>query len=211
MRNINAAVLKELGKEELRPFVLLDMTPASDLPYRYTDCDVPIAYASLGQVFLPRGFTYEPIRFSKETIVEELNVSIDNLDDVFTTRFVAGTPQGDIVTLYMVVLNSSNQILGDRIMFFQGALDDWNLDEGKLTFSVVSEFVRWSQRTLSKHGKSCRWKEFKGTECAYAGAETWCDRTYKRCLDISNADNFGGFRWLPSIVDKEVWWGREQG
>ncbi|GAI73202.1 unnamed protein product, partial [marine sediment metagenome] len=44
-------------------------------------------------------------------------------------------------------------------------------------------------------------------ECGYGGGETWCDRTYARCVVLANSDNFGGFRWLPSIVDKEVFWG----
>ena len=48
-------------------------------------------------------------------------------------------------------------------------------------------------------------------QCLYAGAETWCDRTYARCTVLGNTDNFGGFRWLPSIIDKEVWWGRLRG
>jgi hypothetical protein len=97
--------------------------------------------------------------------------------------------------------------LGDPVTLFQGTIDGWDLDEEKVSLTVASELVQWSQRTLAKHSSSCRWKKFKGTECTYAGAEAWCDRTYTRCAALSNQANFGGFRWLPSIIDKEIWWG----
>jgi len=44
--------------------------------------------------------------------------------------------------------------------------------------------------------------------CRYAGGETWCDRTWERCLALNNTINFGGFRWLPGLFDKEVYWGQ---
>jgi len=43
------------------------------------------------------------------------------------------------------------------------------------------------------------------------GAADWCDRTYTKCVTLSNTTNYGGFRWLPSIVDREIWWGRVRG
>lgn len=94
------------------------------------------------------------------------------------------------------------------IEIFEGLIDSWSMSEGKIEITVANILSQWAQRTLSKHSASCRWKEFKGTECGYAGSETWCDRTYARCEVLSNTASFGGFRWLPSIVDKEIWWGR---
>ena len=94
------------------------------------------------------------------------------------------------------------------LTLFQGTLNSWGMREGQLRIEVSSILSRWNQQTLSKHSGSCRWKKFKGDECVYVGAATWCDRTYARCETLGNELNFGGFRWLPSIVGKEVWWGR---
>lgn len=105
--------------------------------------------------------------------------------------------------------NRAYFVLNDAVTLFQGTIDGWNLDEEEVSFTIASELVKWNQRTLSRHSASCRWKEFKGTECAYAGAEIWCDRTYTRCVALGNQANFGGFRWLPSIVNKQIWWGRQ--
>jgi hypothetical protein len=46
------------------------------------------------------------------------------------------------------------------------------------------------------------------TECAYLGDETWCDQSYARCVTLGNSDNFGGFRFLPSLMEKDIWWGK---
>jgi hypothetical protein len=44
--------------------------------------------------------------------------------------------------------------------------------------------------------------------CRYTGAETWCDRSWDRCSTLANTVNFGGFRYLPSIVGKQIFWGQ---
>jgi len=44
--------------------------------------------------------------------------------------------------------------------------------------------------------------------CNYTGAETSCDQSYDRCIELGNQANFGGFRWQPYLADKDLWWGR---
>jgi len=95
------------------------------------------------------------------------------------------------------------------VIVHQGEIDSWSLTEEAVRITVSDELVRWSQRTLSTYSPSCRWKKFKGTECKYSGSETWCDRSYDRCSALGNTDNYGGFRWLPSLEKKIIWWGQE--
>lgn len=49
---------------------------------------------------------------------------------------------------------------------------------------------------------------YEVTECAYLGSEAWCDQSYARCCNLGNSGNFGGFRFLPSLMEKDIWWGR---
>jgi len=208
MRTINASILAELQSEQLRPFLLLSWT-IDGTTYRYTDCDVPI---HLTNTYNPLGFKFSNVRYSLSNIVDKVDIEIDNLDAVQTAIFVDGTPQGSDVVLSLVVLDANLKIVNaSAVTLFEGEIDSWKLNERSLDVTVTSIFYNWSQRTLSKHSPSCRWKEFKSTECNYAGVGTWCDRTYTRCAALTNSTNFGGFRWLPSIVDKEIWWGRVQG
>jgi len=209
MRDIDSNILAELVKQELRPFLLLDLA-IDGSHYRYTDCDVPLALG--GNSYEPRGFTFGNISYGSDVIVDSVDIVIDNLDQVLTSLFVGGTPQGETVTLALVVLTAAYEIAGaTSVTLFQGQVDAWDLNEETCSITVTSLFSQWSQRTLAKYSASCRWKEFKGTECGYSGGETWCDRTYARCQVLGNTNNFGGFRWLPSIIDKEIWWGRVLG
>jgi len=161
--------------------------------------------------YTPRGFQFQPASYSSGRIVDRVQIEMENLDSVMTSIFVDGTPQDSDVTLMMCIVDDDGTLVSagaDEIVLFDGQIDYWVLDEEKLKVTITSALSKWSQKTLSKHPKSCRWKKFKGTECAYAGGETWCDRTYARCIALSNTANYGGFRFLPSLVDKVIWWGR---
>ena len=207
MRTIHADIVSQLAAEELRPYVLLAWT-IGGTTYRYTDCDIPIY---LTNTYTPLGFKFSNVKYSLSNVVDKVDIKIDNLDSAQTAIFVEGTPQGSAVVLSGVFLDSDLKIVNtSAVTFFEGEIDSWGLTESSLKVTVTSIFYNWNQRTLSKHSPSCRWKQFKSTECDYAGGSTWCDRTYQRCTVLSKTTNFGGFRWLPSIVDKEVWWGRVQ-
>jgi len=234
MRSVDTAIQNELESQELTPFYLLTIEIGSNT-YRYTDADVPIPYDIYGDtsgfdfvdgdmafvdgdmafigssgtsesgLWEPRGFKFDPISYSMDTIVDQARITLDNRDDVLTVNFVGGTPQGSTVYLRKCVLDANDAVLGAVIMF-QGDIDAWNLDQSQIAITVTSIANRWNQRTLNLYSPSCRWKEFGGPECQYDGT-SWCDRTYSRCCSLGNSDNFGGFRWLPSIIDKEIWWG----
>jgi len=225
MRSINSTILAQLEANELRPFYLLDIE-IEGTHYRYTDCDVPVILRQIGWdagivwavgigweedkgPYDPRPFTFDPVTYSAGTIVSRARIRIDNLDSTFTALFVGSTVQGSNVDLDLIVVDTNGTILGPAtVKIFEGIIDSWQLDETQVTIDVTSILNRWTQKTIMLHPSSCRWKKFKGTECGYTGTATWCDRSYARCSALGNTANFGGNRWLPSIVDKELWWGR---
>jgi len=209
MRNIDTNILTALLSSELRPFTCLKMT-IDGTDYCYTDCDIPLVVGD--DTYQPRGFEQQNINYSINQIVDQVTIEIDNLDQVLTPVFVGGTPQGSPVVLLAVVLDDDLSILGNTsVIVFEGEIGPWGLAEDKVDITVTNQFAQWAQSTLSRHSASCRWKVFKGDECGYSGSETWCDRTYARCESLGNQANFGGFRWLPSIMDTQIWWGRVQG
>lgn len=210
-RTYSTTIQDEFQSKELRPFYLLSMT-IGGTTYRYTDCDVPIV---LTNTYNPRGFSFQPVKYSMGSVVDQLTFSIDNLDSTFTALFTGSTPQGSATTLQIVVLDDSYDIVSGAVTIFEGELDSWDLNEAVLKATVTNQFHQWTQTTLSKHPPSCRWKVFNsstlgssGVECASTAGAAWCDRTYARCLALNNSTNFGGFRYLPSLVDKDIWWGK---
>jgi hypothetical protein len=234
MRTIDSDIIAQLQANELRPFLLLSVE-IDGTTYYYTDCDVPISFDS--HEYTPRKFTPESVRYSNNEIVSSVTFTIDDIDMDLKAVFVGGTPQGGAVKYSLIVLYENYQLYstfnltttagdlltgggdylvvsdneGESAILFEGLIDDWEADETELRLTVKSIAIQWSRKNISKQSASCRWKVFKGTECAYSGAETWCDRTYARCEALGNTANFGGERWLPSIVGKSIWWGRVQG
>lgn len=216
MRNINAQTLAQLEATELRAFFLLDVTIDSTTVY-YTDADVPIVPDANYQ---PRGFSIGSINYSVSGIVDQVQISIDSVDKTIFSLLLAGSPQGDDVKIRLVTVDATGAIIGEPVTVFEGEIDSWSGNEQNVSITVTNIFVRWSQRTISKHPFKCRWKVFAGTlttlelkqasECAYEGGETTCDRSHARCVELDNTDNFGGFRFLPSIMNAEVWWGRKR-
>lgn len=210
MRTVDQGLLDEIRAGAIRPFFLLNLTVEGQ-PFRYTDCDVPIYFG--GDEFVPHPFAVESVNYSTAKIIDEATVEIDVLDQALTYYFVEYTPQGDPIGLRMVLLDDSFSVVGDAsFTLFSGEIDSWDLyPDEKIRITMTNEFARWDMNTINLHSPSCRWKVFKGVECQYVGSETECDRTYATCRDsYSNTDNFGGFRWLPEIEDKVIWWGRKK-
>ena len=209
MRALTAEIITALKSGELRPFLLFLMTIDGTV-HAFTDCDIPLYYGAV--LYQPRGFDGSPVAYGGSQIVDQITMEMDNLDNLLTPAFVGGTPQGSPVSIALALLDSNNTIIPDPITLFAGSLGAWNIDtEGVLSITITNQFAQWNQTTLSLHSASCRYQVFKGAYCQYAGVETTCDKTYTRCVALGNQINFGGFRWLPSIMDSTIWWGRVQG
>lgn len=209
MLDIDPGIMAQLASGEIRCFSLLQLTLDGGA-LCFTECDVPIYWH--GNLYLPWGYKLGTVSYSLGKIVDSVSLSIDNLNDLLTPSFVGGNPQGAPAAIYLVALDAAYKLIGvypdDHVVLFSGSLDDWRMPEGHVEITVTSELVQWHQRTARMQSSSCSWREFKGSECGYAGAETRCDRSYARCLALGNTANFGGERWLPSIEQAVIWWGQ---
>lgn len=210
-RSISSTILDKLEEKEITSFDLIEFT-VNSTTYRYTNAEVPITYAVDGTsevTFETRGFVFDNIRYSSNDIVDGCDLTIDNLDSVLSSVFLDNVINEDYISLYIILFNNDNGIIGSQKLF-KGILNNFNLDEVEVKLTATSIFTKWNQQSTGHHSTLCRWKKFKGTECKYVGSETFCDRTYNSCSSYSNTNNFGGFRWIPSIEDKKIWWGPTQ-
>jgi hypothetical protein len=212
-RVLSSEIQAELEAPTMFPVYLFEFQDANDNWWKFTTLDVsqyydPITYGSVGPsgTFEPLGFNFESISYNSHDVVDSASIIVDNIDQLMTSLFVGDVLQGNTAALYIGMLNPSGADIG-TVKIFEGELDAFNLDEERLAFSVASLFARWNSRSNEKHSASCRWRKFKGIECQYAGSETWCDRSYKRCSDLANQPHFGGFRYLPAFENKTLWWG----
>jgi len=204
LKSFDSNITAELAKEIAAIFFFVEFQFAST--YRYTDCDIDMYYG---------GNKYDHFPFSIGNVANSAGMSVDSLEldfanvnlimsSILLGEDVAGKPC--ILSFFMV---DSNYTIIEAEELFRGLVGEWDLTEGEARIKLVNEFILWSKRTLRTCQASCPW-EFKGTECTYSGAETWCDQSYDRCVVLANTDSFGGFRFLPSLEEKKIWWGRTQ-
>ncbi len=152
-------------------------------------------------------FDISTINYSAKSSVDKVMINIQNVDLQMSAVFLNENIMNKWGILWIGFFDSNNVIIDQPIELFRGLVSTWKLSELKASITLVNEFIFWNKKTLRKHQSSCRWA-FKGTECGYSGAETWCDQGYARCTALSNTDNFGGDRWLPDLMEKEIYWGR---
>ena len=231
MKTFDTALIAELLKQEAIPFWFIDLDLVS-ATYRYTDMDID--YVLDGNRYYARDVSIGNITGNAGMSVDSVSLSISNADLIISTLFMAEEVRGRPITLSMsafrkrgeekvydiagnvvvaiagddvVVRDAGISLVGSISPLWRGLISSYRITDNAVEIELVSELILWNKKPLRQQTASCRWN-FKGAECRYAGAETTCDQTYDRCTALSNTDNFGGFRWLPDMMEMELWWGK---
>ena len=128
-----------------------------------------------------------------------------------TARFVFGNADGVLEALAADVDLSDALIefalyhVGTqiRLNLWKGEISEFDPDDNGRIFTVSATDVAGAlnefcpQRVVDR---SC-WKNFKdGVNCTYSGAETQCNKSWARCVDLANTDQFGGVFVQPQGV-----------
>jgi hypothetical protein len=208
-RIISSEIQEQLESSQLFPYFLYEFQDNGANWWKYTSLDVSQWFTHSegpsGQ-FYPLGFEFESITYSVGNIVDDASMRIDNLDQIMSALFVGDVLQGNTARIYAGVLDPDGKELG-TMKIFEGEIDSWELDETEMRLTLASLFTKWDAKSYGKHSSSCRWKVFRGVECQYAGDAVVCDRSYTRCDELTNTERFGGFRFLPELENKTIWWG----
>lgn len=209
MRDISSLVEAAMEAEGGKMFWFLEFL--FDTTQRYTDCDVDLYIntetGGSKSKFETMPFSVGNIGYSAKSSVDKLKIDFQNIDLTMSATFLNEDVLNKWAKVYIAFFDGSNVLILEPIKLFEGLVSTWKLTELKASITIVNEFIFWNKKTLRKHQSSCRWA-FKGTECGYSGAETWCDQGYARCVTLNNSDNFGGFRWLPELEEQEIFWGK---
>lgn len=197
MKTLDANVLTQKAAAANIPFYLVKIGTVG-----YTDCDRNIVYD--GTTYTSYVMSVSDIDKSVDETSSEATISLGNVDIGLSVSYFAGTLVNEDVTIYEVYLDSVFAIIGVEILFI-GRIEGMSLDESLLSLTATSpRFTSNANSPKRKLVSQCGWI-FKDTECAYAGAETYCDKSYERCTELTNTDNFGGFRHIPTIGTTYVW------
>lgn len=232
MRTFDPAIILELAKETFKFFILVELELSTTVRYVNADVDLYIG----GYKYQSADFTFDKIDTSGTMSVDTVSLSFNNADLVMSAVVLSEDILGKRSRISFICIDDyrdgdpfmldevgaiitdedGEEIEEDKIEWFDiiaseylfyGFLSDWDIDEGRVIIETKTELILWRKETLRTCQSSCRWP-FKGDECGYSGVEIWCDQSYERCDVLNNSDNFGGFRFLPDIMEKDIWWGR---
>jgi len=127
--------------------------------------------------------------------IKGVSVTLGNQDGLFAYPVLNGDIEEASVTIF--VSTESALSSSDGIGFFAGIVTNISFDELTCTLYLDSKVSRFSDATGRRYLPTCAWV-FKGTECAYSGGESSCDKTLSDCVARSNEDRFGGFDVVPT-------------
>ena len=170
----------------------------------YTDADRAVHYSDIR--YSPIPISFADIAYAAALSVDQVTVEFGNANLTMSAYLLGEDARNRTIIISHAVLNSAGTCLG-LTNLFQGIIGEWEITEDRATIRALNELVLWRKRPLRTASATCPWV-FKGTECGYAGAGAWCDQSFSRCAELANQANFGGFRFLPALMEKQVWWGR---
>lgn len=212
MRVLPNLILREVAKAQQRQRHFLKITVSSTRIYRFTDAGADVFFA--GKWYLSRRFEFGDIEHTYEVPPDSTTLSLDNADSYWSNLTQDTDLRKSETVIYRVWLDQNLDVIGassetDLTAVLWGIWDKMQIVQPTCEVDILDESIKSKMCRLRKHSPNCRWV-FKGTECAYAGAETWCDFTASRCVALANYNNFGGFQWLIDLKGKEISWGGKQ-
>jgi len=198
---ISQNLINEFSAEEYSPVVLVEMY--FDTTLYFTSLDTDIFYS--GNWYLSRGLSFDEIFNTYTPELDILSFEIDNVGLEFSGFVTNQELRRRAVNIYIAAMDANLHIIG-TVLAFLGVIDTIEGDHQRVRIDLLNHFYLWNKKTLRSHSPLCQWA-FTSTECGYLGPETWCDKTYDRCTVLANIVNYGGFPFLPSLINKQIRWG----
>jgi lambda family phage minor tail protein L len=201
VRTLDAGFITEKNKEENKPvflYTIYDYDGSSNNLY-FTSYDTNLTFDSVEYVRFP--ITHDQTGENSSGEIDNIRLRVANTNRAIQYYLELYDWSGKKVKITTVFANTIDDadIKKEDIYYISDYLSTQDVAEFTCTskFNVLQIKIpsRIYMRTF------CSWK-FKGTECAYAGAETECNKTKTRCKELSNYQRFGGF---PSIPERRIY------
>ncbi|MCA9400388.1 MAG: DUF2163 domain-containing protein [Candidatus Omnitrophica bacterium] len=195
MRNINSTFKTEKNSPTNKPIFLYriyDYDGSNDLLFAEYDSNVTFN----GDVYTAFPITHEFIAESGNQEIPQIKVRASNVSryvQAYLEQYDFRGKRVDIILVWANQLSNPDVKIVDTFY-----IDSYTANEQDVEFTLTSKFDVLdvplpSGKYLRTH---CRWV-FKSTQCAYAGAEGSCNRTFQRCQELNNVVRFGGFPSIP--------------
>lgn len=208
MRTLPTNILQELAGGETQAnylVYLLDLFLSSG-QVRLTNADVDIFHE--GAWYRSRGLDFGAAEYSIGLASDSVDVEIDNTDLLVSQWVQLQEIRGRRYLHRLAVLDAQAQVMGTMVLF-DGLIDSASVSRKRGRIKIHNLMIFWQRRIPRRdHSATCPWTFKAADTCRYVGGLTSCDKSWEQCGARGNTINFGGFRWLPSLQDRQIWWGR---
>lgn len=151
-----------------------------------------------GEEYLGAPLTYDEIKRDDNSSVSKLNITLSNVG--LAISGIIGQ-RGDVITnapavLTLVFLDVNTNTLQPDIkqVLYAGRCNNLKLDYENAEMDIETSLGGYEiQAPVMKYRTTCQVRRFKDCRCGYVGEETKCDRTFDRCKELENEENFRGF------------------
>lgn len=187
----------DLEKDEIIPRKLLKIQLEGGSIY-ILDNETLQSLSYNGEDYLGAPLTLGEIKKDDNSGVSKLGITLSNVG--LSISGIIGQ-RGDVITnapavLTLVFLDVNTNILLSQYnqVLFAGRCNNLKLDYEDATMDIETSLGGYEiQAPIMKYRTTCQVRRFKDCRCGYTGTETKCDRTFARCKELGNEENFRGF------------------
>jgi len=187
-------------EEEITAGIFVELEFTTTL--RYSTFDIDLYHG--GNKYIATELAVDNLTFSSDLSVDTATVRVPNVNLTMSSILLNNDEIGSMATISIGAVAASRRLY-DLEPIIVGELTGWNVNETMAELTYSGLMARWSKKTLRIAQASCPWP-LGGDECQYTGSET-CSQTLARCKALGNQLNFGGFPWLPDLMEKKIYWG----
>ncbi len=187
----------ELEKDEIIPRKLLKIILEGGSIY-ILDNETMQSFSYNGEDYFGAPLTLGEIKRDDNSGVSKLNIKLSNV--ALSISGIIGQ-RGDVITDAPAVLTqvfldvNTNTLLPQySLILFAGRCNNLKLDYEEASMDIETSLGGYEiQAPIMKYRTTCQVRRFKDCRCGYTGTETKCDRTFARCKELGNEENFRGF------------------
>jgi len=197
MLDTTTGFIQELNKETNKPIFLYTIFDFDDASHNLNLAEYKTDVTFDSVLYSATPINHDKISENAQNEIDSVRVKVSNVSRVIQNYLELYNWRGKKVRMRLVWANRLEYI--DDKIDFTYYIDSYTANQDVAEFVLLPKIdvlsVMLPRRTYSRN--YCQWK-FKGTECAYAGTETACNKTQQRCQELENYIRFGGFPSIPS-------------
>lgn len=187
----------ELEKDEIIPRKLLKIELSGGSIY-VLDNETLDSLQYNGENYIGAPLTFDEIKKDDNSSVSKLNINLSNvglaISGIIGQRGDVITNAPAVLTLVFLDLNTNELISDYKKILYAGRCNNLKLDYENASMDIETSLGGYEvQAPVMKYRTTCQVRRFKDCRCGYTGEETECDRTFDRCKELGNEQNFRGF------------------